>query len=59
MKAAVFCKLARRIAGPHWKTKLPPMIGCKRRMVYDYANGVEDVPETVAKLMVLLAEKAP
>ena len=47
--------LAKQIAGEHWKTKLPDMIGRRREAVWAYANGERAVPKPVEKLMVLLA----
>ena len=56
MIAADFRTLAQTIAGPRWKTHLGPMIGKCRTQVWEYANGKRDIPETVEKLMLLLAE---
>ena len=46
-----FRTLAQTIAGPHWRTRLGPMIGKCRRQVWEYANGKRRVPVTVQKLM--------
>jgi hypothetical protein len=56
MTPTQFRSLASRIAGPHWRTQLGPMIGKCRSQVWEYANGERDVPETVVKLMKLLAK---
>lgn len=50
-----FRTLAAQIAGPHWKTNLGKMIGKKRTTVWEYANGVRPVPETVQRLMQMMA----
>ncbi len=55
MTPAEFRTLAAQVAGPHWKTKLGPMIGKCRTQVWEYANGERDVPETVEKLMGFMA----
>jgi RNase adaptor protein for sRNA GlmZ degradation len=52
-----FRTLAVKIAGPHWKTKLGPMIGKCRTQVWEYASGERDVPETVEKLMGFLGRE--
>lgn len=54
MTPAAFKSIARRIAGPYWKTKLGPMIGRSRWSVMEYSRGTREVPDTVAKLMALL-----
>ena len=56
MTPAGFRILAAHVAGPHWRTKLGPMIGKCRTQVWEYANDEREIPETVAKLMRLLAE---
>ena len=58
MTPVQFRKVAARVAGPHWRTRLGPMIGKCRTQVWEYATGKREVPETVAKLMVLLAAEA-
>ena len=50
-----FRALAFAVAGPRWKTRLGPIIGKCRSQVWEYANGKREVPETVVKLMSLLA----
>jgi hypothetical protein len=55
MTPAEFRKVAVRIAGPHWRTRLGPMIGKCRTQVWEYATGKREVPEAVEKLMVLLS----
>ena len=50
-----FTHLAHQIAGRYWKTALPGRIGKGRTQVWEYATGKRAVPETVAKLMELLA----
>lgn len=58
MTTAEFTVLAKRIAGARWKTSLGPMIGKCRTQVWEYASGKRAVPESVAKLMSLLAKEA-
>lgn len=55
MTPAQFRTLALSIAGPGWKTRLGPMIGKCRTQVWEYATGKREVPETVEKLMHILA----
>jgi hypothetical protein len=55
MTPATFRLTAQQIAGPRWKTRLGPIIGKCRSQVYEYASGTRDIPETVEKLMSLLA----
>lgn len=59
MTPARFRTLANLIAGPHWRTKLGPMVGRCRTQVWEYANGERQVQEPVAKLMELLAKDRP
>jgi hypothetical protein len=56
MTPAQFRSLASRLAGPHWRTRLGPMIGKCRTQVWGYATGKREVPETVEKLMNLLSK---
>lgn len=58
MTPAEFRTTAEAIAGPKWRTALGPRIGKCRTQVWEYANGKREVPETVRKLMKMLA-KAP
>jgi hypothetical protein len=51
MTPARFRTLAKRIAGPHWRTQIGPMIGKGRTQVWEYANGKRKIPETVVKLL--------
>jgi hypothetical protein len=54
-----FRRMAEIIAGPRWKTRLGPMIGKSRTPVWEYANGVRPVSETVRKLMSELLKSTP
>ena len=56
MTPADFRELAAGIAGPRWRTRISPMIGKCRTQVWEYANGVRPVPESVEKLMRLLVK---
>lgn len=56
MTPSRFRTLAAQIAGPHWKTKLPDMIGRRREAVWAYAKGERAVPKPVEKLMNLLSK---
>ncbi|QEL19299.1 hypothetical protein [Limnoglobus roseus] len=58
MTPARFCTLAAVIAGRFWRTQLPPLIGKGRWMVRTYASGERPIPETVAKLMEMLASQS-
>jgi hypothetical protein len=58
MTPATFRLAAQQIAGPRWKTRLGPIIGKCRTQVWEYASGKRDIPETVEKLMCLLAVPA-
>lgn len=58
MTPSEFRDLARTIAGPQWRSKLGPMIGKKKWMVWAYAHGRHEVPETVQKLLLELAKSA-
>ena len=39
------------MAGKHWPTKLPHLIGKCRTQVWEYANKKREVPQTVNLLM--------
>ncbi|OWK42421.1 hypothetical protein [Fimbriiglobus ruber] len=56
MTPAEFRTLAERLAGPHWKSRLGPMIGKCRTQVWEYDSGERKVPKTVEKLMRLLSQ---
>jgi hypothetical protein len=56
MTPTQFRSLASRIAGPHWRTRIGPMIGKCRSQVWEYANEKRPIPVTVEKLMKLLAK---
>ena len=51
-----FITMARAIAGKHWPTRLPPLIGKCRTQVWEYANRKREVPQTVSLLMEQLAK---
>lgn len=55
MTADEFRRLAFRIAGERWRTKLPPMIDRTRQMVRHYANGQHPIPLAVELAMKQLA----
>ena len=51
-----FITMAQKIAGEHWPTRLPPLIGKCRTQVWEYANQKREVPQTVSLLMEQLAK---
>jgi hypothetical protein len=55
MTPAAFRLAAKRLAGPQWRTSIGPMIGKCRTQVWEYANGKREIPDTVQKLMRMLA----
>ena len=57
MNSEEFRTLAEKIAGPRWKSRIGPMIGRRREAVWAYATNDRGVPEPVAKLLRLMAER--
>lgn len=58
MTPDAFRVAAQKIAGPHWRTDLGPIIGRSRTQVWEYANAKRAIPVPVAKLVELLAEQS-